>query len=192
MIEAADHGHVGLLRGIPCPRLVAEQVEMFYVRTDEDQPGIVTGFGEIAALGEEAVARVDGVASRRPRRGDHRLHIEIGRGARPRQQPDFVGDAKVQAARVVLGVNRNRRQAHVGGGARNADGDFAAIGDQEPCDFHAPFLIKMAHRVKRGGGKLKAHYDPVLVHKFRHARATSGRNPAARSLASRDNAKKNT
>src|SRR5262249_55247163 len=63
MIEAADDGHAGLLRGIPRPCLVAEQVEMSYVRTDEEQPGIATGFGEIAAFGKEAVARVDGIAS---------------------------------------------------------------------------------------------------------------------------------
>ena len=68
MIEAADHRHAGLLRGMARPRLVAEQVEMSYVRTDEEQPGIATGFGEIAALGEEAVARVDGIASCRLRR----------------------------------------------------------------------------------------------------------------------------
>jgi hypothetical protein len=28
--------------------------------------------------------------------------------------------------------------------------------------------MKMAHRVKRGGGKLEARYDPVLVHRSRH------------------------
>ena len=37
----------------------------------------------------------------------------------------------MQAVRIVLGINRHRGQAHVGRRAGDADGDLAAIGDQQ-------------------------------------------------------------
>ena len=37
---------------------------------DEDHPGLVDGFGEARILGQEAVARMDGIGARLPRRLD--------------------------------------------------------------------------------------------------------------------------
>ncbi len=140
---------------------------MLHVRTDEKQACVGAGLREIATLGEEAVAGMDGVGARCLCRRDDRLRIEIRRGALPRQQLNLVSDAKVQAARIILGMNCHRRQAHVGGGARDADGDFAAIGDQEFCDFHAAFLRKMADRVKRGDIRHSCAGNGPLVRKWR-------------------------
>ena len=136
VIESADHRDVGLARGLARLRLVAEQVEMLDVGADENQAGVRASAREVATLGKEAVPRVDSIAAGGLRRVNHGVHVQIGRRALAGERLDFVGDAQVQAARIILGVNGNRRQRHVCGGACDPDRDFAAVGDQQFRDLH--------------------------------------------------------
>ena len=82
---------------------------------------------------------MNGVGAGRLGRCNDRLRVEVSRSALPGQKLHLIGDAKVQAFGVVLGMNRDGGQSHIGGGARDADGELAAIGNQELCDFHASF-----------------------------------------------------
>ena len=136
VVEPADHRHGRRDGRGPGAGLVAEQLQMRHVRPDEGQPRLGAHPGKIAALGEEAVAGMDGVAAGRRRRRDHGLGIQIGRRALARQGPGFVGDAEVQAARVVFRIHGDGRQAHVGRGAGDADGDLAPVGDQQLRHAH--------------------------------------------------------
>ena len=43
----------------------------------------------------------------------------------------FIGLKTMDAETVFLCIDGNRAQPHLGGGAKNADGDLAAIGDQQ-------------------------------------------------------------
>ena len=58
--------------------LVAHGADGLGAGADKDHPGLVDGFGEARILGEEAVARMDGVGARLLRRIDDNRNIEIG------------------------------------------------------------------------------------------------------------------
>ena len=65
--------------------------------------------------------------------GDDAVDIQIGLH-RPQARTDpiaFIGLEPVQGQLVLLGIDRNRAQAELCGGAHDADSDFAAIGDEE-------------------------------------------------------------
>ena len=104
---------------------------MLHFRADEHDPGIRTALREPSAFGQKAVAGVDGATAGGVRSIDHRLLVEIRCGTQPFQSVGFICDASVQAGGVVLGVNRHGAQAEIGRGTRDADGDFAAIGDEQ-------------------------------------------------------------
>ena len=118
--------------------LVAEQLEQLGAGADEDEPGLGAPAGEAGVLAQEPVPRVDGVASRLTGGGDDLLGVEIGGRTRPVQRHGQVGPTDVERGGVVLGVDRRRRQAQLGGGAEDADRDLAAVGDQEARRAHGP------------------------------------------------------
>ena len=136
VIETAAHrdGRVG--GGGPGARLVAEQLQVLHVRPDEGQPRLGAHPREVAALGEEAVAGVDGVAAGRLRRRDQRLGIQVGGRALSGQRVACIRHAHMQAAGVVLGMDGDGRYAEVGRGAGDADGDLAPVGDQQLRHAH--------------------------------------------------------
>ena len=72
MIETADHRNGCLHCRDAGARLVTEQFQMRDVRTDKGQTGLCALAGEVAALREEAIAGVDGIASRVFGHRDHR------------------------------------------------------------------------------------------------------------------------
>ena len=61
-----------------------------------------------------------------------------------------IGLARVQAGRVVLGVHRHRADAQVGAGLGDADGDLAAIGDQQGGKGHGRPLRASCHEAILG------------------------------------------
>jgi hypothetical protein len=131
VIETGDHRHGRFHGRGPGARLVAEQLQKLHARPDEGQPGLGAPPRKIAALGEEPVAGMDGIAARRSSRRDHRFGIQVGGRAPTGQGLDVVGHAQMQAPRVVLREHGNGRHAHVGRGAGDADGDLAPVGDQQ-------------------------------------------------------------
>ena len=114
--------------------LVAEQVERFGRRPDEGQPGRRDRAGEGRVLGEKAIARMNGVATRLEGECDQALAVEIGGHAGATQRMRLVRLAHVQRGRVVFGIDGDAGETEIGGRARDADGDFAAIGDEQLAD----------------------------------------------------------
>ena len=74
---------------------------------------------------------MDGVAALGGGNGDQLVHVQVGRHATAFERHGEVGLARVQAGVVVFGEHRHRTDLQVGAGAGDADGDFAAVGDQQ-------------------------------------------------------------
>jgi hypothetical protein len=65
------------------------------------------------------------------RRVDQPIDPQVAFTRRARtNQAGFIGIAHVQRGAVALRVHRDRRQAELAAGARDPDGDLAAVGDQ--------------------------------------------------------------
>ena len=115
--------------------LVPEQRQMLDLGADEGDARGSAPFRELGALGEESITWVDCVAAIRKRRLDHRVHVEVGARATGLQGVGHVGHASMQAGGIVLRIDRHRAQSEIPGGAGDADGDLAAIGDQNRRDL---------------------------------------------------------
>ena len=133
---AGDHRHLALLRQHPGAGLVAEQGQGVRVRADEDQAGVHAGGGEIAALAEKAVTRMHRVAALLQRDLYQLLAVQIGGHALPGQRHRPVRHPGVQGPFVIGGVDRHGGDVQVRGGAGDAYGDFAAVGNQQLFNGH--------------------------------------------------------
>ena len=71
------------------------------------------------------------VAAGGARDREYRVSVQVGLGAAAGKQPRLVGPARVEARRVVGGVNGDRPQAQLSGGTENPHRDLSAIGDEE-------------------------------------------------------------
>ena len=101
-------------------------------RADPDQAGGHDGLGEVGVLGQEAIAGMDGLGARGLRGGQNLRRVQIGVSGRGGADQDgFIGLADVQGLRIGLGIDRDRADAHAAGGAEDATGDLATIGDQD-------------------------------------------------------------
>ena len=99
---------------------------------------------ELGALGEEPVAGVDGLGAGLQGRLDEGRHHEVALRRRRRADADgLVGEPHVQAVLVGLGVDGDRPHAELLAGADDADGDLAAIGDEDLAE-HARSLPTVA------------------------------------------------
>jgi hypothetical protein len=113
--------------------LSPKQCELLGRRTHERQPGGDASLRETGILRQKPVTGVDRIAPVRRRDRDQLLPIEVCARADAAQRHRRVGLEHVQRTLVVLGMHGNGGDFEVGGGARNADGDLAAVGDEE---FH--------------------------------------------------------
>ena len=115
--------------------LVAHQVDVVAAGPDEGDAALLAGAGEVGVLGEQAVARVDGVAAGGFGGVEDGVDVEVrlrdGGGTEP---GGAVGAAHVQGAGVGVGVDGVRADAEAAAGAHDADGDLAAVGDQESVE----------------------------------------------------------
>ena len=118
-----------------CLDLRAHRADRRGRRADPDQPGVHDRSSEVGVLGEEAVARVDGVGARALRGLDDRRRRagRTPRAWRPPARPR-VGLAHERRVRVGLRVHRDRRDAELAAGAEDAPGDLAAVGDEQAVD----------------------------------------------------------
>ncbi len=139
-VEDGGGGHPRLdgdpLRG----NLVAEQRDLIGTGPHPDQPGLDDPPGEFGVLGEEAVAGVNGVTARCGRRCDDGVDVQVRLRRRGATEGDGEVDrVDVERAGVGLGVDADRVDAHPAGGAGDAAGDLAPVGDEEAanrCPVH--------------------------------------------------------
>ena len=117
-------------------RLVAEKFEQFGRWADEGDTGLGAGTREAGVLRQEAVSGMDGVNLALDGQGDDARDVEIGfdGGLAFADQVGLVGLETVQAEAIFLGIDGDGTQVQLGGGAKDADGDLAAVGRQQPAN----------------------------------------------------------
>ena len=178
-IGRGHRGHACARRDLPRGHLVAEQAQRLRPRADEGDLRVGAGFGKLRRFGEEAVARMDGVAPRVRGNLDDVVHGEVG-GDGPAILADAIGPVGLEAVErevVFLRVDRDRGLAHLVGGAQDANGDLAPVRHQ--------YSFEAAHRSARSPDRrVRAFYTDVLVCGRRWRRCSPLAAPISRSTAS--------
>ena len=114
-------------------RLVAHHVEQLRTRPDKRDSRLGAGAGEIRVLGQKPVAGMNRVHALFLRQRDDAVNVEI-RGDRALALADEVGLVRLEAMEaepILLRVDRHRAKPEFRRRAEDADGDFAAIGDEQ-------------------------------------------------------------
>ena len=112
--------------------LDAHHADDFGPGTDELDLRRFADFGEGGVLAEEAVAGVDGVDVGDLGGADDGRDVQVAARALGRSDADgLVGEAHVRTVAVGLGVDGDGLDSQFLAGADDANGDFAAIGDQD-------------------------------------------------------------
>jgi hypothetical protein len=136
--RAGNQGGVGREGDVACLDLVAEAVDGLGAGTDPHQTGVDDLLREAGVLGEEAVAGVHGIRSGLVGDLDQLVLQQVGVAGRGAPEGvGLVGDLDVQGVAVGLGIHGDGRDAVVGAGAGDADGDLTAVGDEDFADGHA-------------------------------------------------------
>ena len=105
-------------------------------------PELVADFGETGVFREESVAGVDGIGTGDLGGGDDAVDLEVGFLAGGRADADgFVGELDVHGIDVRLGIDGDGFDAEFAAGADDAEGDFAAIGDQDALEHEGSLLV---------------------------------------------------
>ena len=95
-------------------------------------PAVVDGAGEGGVLGEEPVAGVDRLGSGPRGRLDDLLLVQVALGrSTGTEQPGLVGNTNVQGSAVGLRVDGHRGDLELAQRPEDADGDLAAVGDED-------------------------------------------------------------
>ena len=109
---ARQHRHAGALHDPARARLIAHQADMAGARPDEPQSGAMAGFGEIAVLGQEAVARMDRVGAVGNRGAQDRRDVEIAVLGRRRADTNrLVCHPHVQRLLIGSRIDGDRRDS---------------------------------------------------------------------------------
>src|SRR6478752_6938499 len=138
VLGARREGGLRLVGDVLGPGLVAQRLDRGGRGTDPDQPGVDDGLGELGVLGEEPVAGVDAVGAGLLRDRDDLGDVEVGLGrGGATEGVGLVGEAHEEGVAVRVGVDRDRSDPGVLAGADDADGDLAAVGDEDLLQTHA-------------------------------------------------------
>ena len=112
--------------------LVAHRLDRLDVRADKDDAGLDQRLGEACVLGQEAVARMDGLGAGLLGGGDDLGGVEIGLACGGGADADrLVGHLHMQSVAVGVGIDRDRGDAEPPCGPDDAAGDFAPIGNEK-------------------------------------------------------------
>jgi hypothetical protein len=131
--------------------LVAEGDDRLGGGADPGEPGVENRLGEVGVLGQEAVARVDGVGTGLLRGVEDLLDHEVGvAGGGAAQGERLVGLPNVQSVPVGLGVDGHAREALVLAGTCHAHRDLSAVGDQDLLHRCTPSRLNRSDSSYRG------------------------------------------
>ena len=103
------------------------------------EPGCFDGGCEVGALGEKAVAGMNGIGAARMRGAHDLLRIEVRRDL-----DRLAGRPRVQRAAVVGRRNRDRGDPERARGAEDPQRDLAAVGYEELANLHSPASVSSA------------------------------------------------
>ena len=124
--------------------LVAHGLDGLGVGSDEDNAGLLQGFGEIRILRKEAIAGMDGLGPRLLGRGHDLVDDEIRLGGRRRADMNgLVGHVDMERITVGIGIDGDRLDPEPVRGFHDAAGDFAPIGDQKFRKHGSPLLVSL-------------------------------------------------
>ena len=127
--HAGDPGGGGELLGFD---LVAHGLDGVGIGADEDDALVGAALGELGLFRQEAEAGVHSLGAGLAAGGDDLVGVEVGlRRRRRADEHRLVGHLHGQAVGVGLGIDDHRLHAQASAGLDDADGDFAAIGDQD-------------------------------------------------------------
>ena len=115
---------------------VAELFDCLWRWADPNQAGVDNSACEVCVFCQEAVARVNRVCARLAGNPDDLVDNQIGLGAGCAvQRIGLVGELHVHRIAVLVGIDGDRENARVFGCSRDANGDFAAVGDENLGNF---------------------------------------------------------
>ncbi len=127
-VAAGNHRHAGRLDLGAARRLVAAQGNGFGAGPDEVDVAFAADLGELGVLGEKAVAGMDGLGVVDLGRRDDAGDVQVAFARRGGPDADaLVGQRRMQAILVGLGVHGDGGDAHLAAGADHAHGDLAPI-----------------------------------------------------------------
>jgi hypothetical protein len=127
-----DDGHAGLLHQPSRGDLRPHRLDGLGRRPDPDEPCLLDRPGEVGVLGQEPVAGMDRLGARAARRLQHALLVEVALRRRAwAEQVGLIRDRRVQRAAVGLRVDGDRADPELPERPEDADGDLAAIGDED-------------------------------------------------------------
>ena len=119
-----EHGDTGL-RGQPlCLQLVTGRPEDLVWRPHPGEPGALHGGGEVRALGQEAVARMDGVGPTLACGTEMLSGVEVAFDLQ-----HFAAPARVEGAGVIGSCDRHCGDAEPVARSKDARGDLAPVRD---------------------------------------------------------------
>ncbi len=156
-VGARHDGHAGGAHGLLRDGLVAHLGDGLRARADKRQVVVVADARELGVLGQEAVARVDGVGAGDLGRGDDGRDVEVA--LRRRRRPDadgLVGEADGECVAVGRGVHRDGLDPHLAAGADDAERDLAAVGDEDFLDHR---VLRVAYCVFLRFGASDTQYE---------------------------------
>ena len=123
--------------------------------------GILDGSRELGVFGQEAVAGVDGVGAGLKSNRQDLVAVEVGRRCVVSAQGKcLIGLVRVGRGHILIGVDRDRGNAHVGGRAAHAQGDFATVGDEDSinCSHASPWCRERVSKEYLWSGRLRRRF----------------------------------
>ena len=143
-LRCRNHRHTDLNGQVAGSNLVAKAAHGLGLRPNEDNAVFRTGFGEFRALRQKAVAWMNGIRARKFGNADHLIDRQIALdGAeiafQMRPAPNLIGFVRlepVQRILVLLGPDGHRSDIEFIGCAKDADGDFGTVCDEDLLNLH--------------------------------------------------------
>jgi len=134
-VVAGDDRYTSGAHQAPGGTLVTHAAMDVRRRANENEAGGLDGVGKLRALAQKPIAGMDRIGSRVPGSIEDGGDVEVGPGRlRGSDVSRLVGDANVQGTLVDIRVDGNRPDPHRSTRAGDADGDLAAVGDQDLGD----------------------------------------------------------
>ena len=142
-VRAGDERQPRLGRAPLGADLVAHDLDRLGPRADEDEVVVLARGRELGPLGQEAPARVHGLAAGRRRGGDERRDVQVAlRGGRRADVDGLVGEADVERVAVGGRVDGHGLDPELVAGPDEADGDLAPVRDQDAAEHRRrPFAF---------------------------------------------------
>jgi len=122
--------------------LVAQSIDDGRRGTEPRDTGILDGACKLGVLRQKAVAGMNRICTRLQCDCEDLLTVQIcRRRVVATQGQGLVGLARMGGRPLLVGVNRDRRNAHIGGRAAHAQSDFATVGDEDSinCSHASPW-----------------------------------------------------